>query len=281
MSLHKGLRLGRKLSVALGLMGMVFFTAPHGYAATHSSYNPMQPRQLSLQASQADYTYGYSILAGHAIDTLDEPNRMMWYLNYDILDYYIVGPVAHVYGALPRGVQDAMGHFFSNLDEINNVPNNMLIGEFGDAASSAGRFVVNSTIGLLGFFDVATSMGLDSHPMGMDTVLGKAGMETGSYIMMPAYGPTTARDVNASMIDGIPWFKISFPITFGKGIIRGLHNRAQLIPQEDFLRNSFDPYITARDAFLMNSDSTANPVQEGVVENEDNFDEDLLDEIDG
>lgn len=262
-------------------MGMCFLAASDCSAAAHSTYNPMQPRQLSAKAAQADYTYGYSILAGHSIDTLDEPNRVMWYLNYDILDRYIFGPAAHVYGALPRGFQDAMGNFFSNLDELNNVPNNLLVGEPGHAATSVGRFAINSTIGLLGFFDVATDMGLEAHPMGMDTVLSKAGMVPGAYIMMPAYGPTTARGVNSDMVDGIPWFAVSFPITFGKGIIRGLHNRAQLIPQEDLLRNSMDSYVTARDAYLMHMDNTANPVQEGVVESEDDFDESMLDEIDG
>lgn len=281
MSINKGLKLGNKLKAILGLMGMCFLAAPNCYAAAHSSYNPMQPRQLSVQAAQADYTYGYSILAGHSIDTLDKANRAIWYLNYDILDHYIVGPIAHVYGALPRGFQDAMGHFFDNLDELNNVPNNLLIGEPGHAASCVGRFAINSTVGFFGFFDVATSIGLESHSMGMDTVLGKAGMGPGVYIMMPAYGPTTSRSINASLIDGIPWFAVSLPISFGKGIIHGLHNRAQLIPQEDLLRNSMDSYVTARDAYLMHMDNSINPVQEGVVESEDNFDESLLEEIDG
>ena len=249
--------------------------------AAHGAYNPMMPRQLSEKAASADYTYGYSVLSGHAIDTLEGPNRYMWYLNYDILDKYILRPVSHGYAYLPQGVQNSVGNFFNNLDEINNVPNNLLVGEFAFSGTSLVRLAINSTIGILGFFDVASYIGIKHTPMNMATVLGKGKVEQGPFMMIPAYGPTTARDLHGDIIDGLPWYAVSWPITTAKFVIRGIHNRAQLIDQEPVLDNSIDPYIFTRDAYLMYDENKVNPIQEGEVTDTDDFDDELLDEIDG
>lgn len=249
--------------------------------AAHGAYNPMMPRQLSEKAASADYTYGYSVLSGHAIDTLEGPNRYMWYLNYDILDKYILRPVSHGYAYLPQGVQNSVGNFFNNLDEINNVPNNLLVGEFASSGTSLVRLAINSTIGILGFFDVASYIGIKHTPMNMATVLGKGKVEQGPFMMIPAYGPTTARDLHGDIIDGLPWYAVSWPITTAKVVIRGIHNRAQLIDQEPVLDNSIDPYIFTRDAYLMYDENKVNPIQEGEVTDTDDFDDEFLDEIDG
>lgn len=253
----------------------------HKAEAAHGAYNPMMPRQLSEKAASADYTYGYSVLSGHAIDTLEGPNRYMWYLNYDILDKYILRPVSHGYAYLPQGVQNSVGNFFNNLDEINNVPNNLLVGEFASSGTSLVRLAINSTIGILGFFDVASYIGIKHTPMNMATVLGKGKVEQGPFMMIPAYGPTTARDLHGDIIDGLPWYAVSWPITTAKFVIRGIHNRAQLIDQEPVLDNSIDPYIFTRDAYLMYDENKVNPIQEGEVTDTDDFDDELLDEIDG
>lgn len=253
----------------------------HKAEAAHGAYNPMMPRQLSEKAASADYTYGYSVLSGHAIDTLEGPNRYMWYLNYDILDMYILRPVSHGYAYLPQGVQNSVGNFFNNLDEINNVPNNLLVGEFAASGTSLVRLAINSTIGILGFFDVASYIGIKHTPMNMATVLGKGKVEQGPFMMIPAYGPTTARDLHGDIIDGLPWYAVSWPITTAKFVIRGIHDRAQLIDQEPVLDNSIDPYIFTRDAYLMYDENKVNPIQEGEVTDTDDFDDEFLDEIDG
>lgn len=249
--------------------------------AAHGSYNPMMPRQLTAEASQTDYSYGYSILSGHAIDTLDTPNRYMWYLNYNILDNYVLRPAAHGYAKLPKGVQTSVGNFFNNLSEVNNVPNNILVGRFADSGTSLLRLAINSTIGILGFFDVASYIGLEYRPMSMSTVLGKGKVEQGPFMMVPLYGPTTAREVHGDTIDGMPFAFLSWPVTLGKFVIEGVHNRAQLIDQEGVIDNAVDPYIQTRDVFLMYGENKVNPVQDGEVQSDDGFDESLLDEIDG
>lgn len=272
----------RKVLTAAVLSAMVATAVTSAPAvAGHSTYNPMVPRQLSEKAALADYTYGYSLLSGSALDSLETPNRYMWYLNYDLLDRYILRPVAHGYAALPQGFQNSVGHFLSNLDEVNNIPNNLLLGDVADSGVSLGRLVINSTIGLLGFFDVAAQLGLAARPMPMEVVLGKAGMEQGPFLMVPVYGPTTARDIHGTMIDGLPYFAVSWPITIAHWAVRGVHGRAQLVDQEGFIDNAVDPYIQTRDVFLMYDENQINPTAEGEVSAEDDFDESLLDEIDG
>ncbi len=263
------------------MMGSSIGLAPVAQAA-HGAYNPMMPRQLSEKAALDEYTYGYSVLSGHAIDTLDTPNRYMWYLNYDLLDMYLLRPAAHGYAYLPQGVQNSVGHFFDNLGEINNVPNNLLVGNFADSGTSLVRFAINSTIGILGFFDVASEFGIEHTPMSMATVLGKGKVEQGPFLMIPAYGPTTARDIHGDVIDGMPWYALSWPVSIAKFTIHGIHKRAQLIDQEAVLDNSIDPYVFTRNAYLMYDENKVNPVQEGEIKaTDDGFDDDLLDEIDG
>lgn len=275
----RGKKIKQSLKVSsLTVMCACFFSTS-GYAS-HGSYNPMMPRQLSEKSAQADYSYGYSILSGNAIDSLEAPNRMMWYVNYNLLDRYILRPVAHTYALLPKDFQKGVGNFFSNLEEVNNIPNNLLVGRPKEAGVSSARLVVNSTIGFLGFFDVASQMGLTAAPMDMQTVLGKAGANQGAFIMIPGYGPGTARDFSGDTIDGLPWIFLSWPIAITKYAISGVHTRAQLIDQEALVDNALDPYVQTRDAFLMHDENKVNPVAEGEVEAEDNFDEDLLDEID-
>lgn len=266
---------------ALAVAGVALLSVGSQAYAAHGSYNPMMPRQLSATSAQADYSYGFSILAGNAIDTLEPANRAMWYLNYDLFDRYLLRPIAHGYAKLPQGVQDGVGNFLSNIDEVNNIPNNLLVGDVDGSLRSVGRFIVNSTIGILGFFDVATAIGLNHTPMPMEVVLGKAGVDQGPFLMIPAYGPTTARDIHGAVIDGLPFYAISWPVTIAHWAVSGIHNRAQLIPQEGVVDNALDPYIQTRDVFLMYDENAINPVEEGEVEAEDNFDAALLEEIDG
>lgn len=248
--------------------------------AAHGVYNPMMPRQLSEEAATADYSYGYSILPGHALDTLEGPNRAIWFVNYDLLDMYLLRPISLVYAKLPQGVQDSVGNFLSNLTEINNAPNNLIIGEFADSGVSVARFAVNSTIGLLGFFDVASQMGLTYAPMSMDTVLGKAGVEQGAYLQIPGAGFSTMRGIHGDTIDGAPLSSLGWPVTIARFVIGGVHARAQVIDEEGVIDNSIDPYVQSRNVYLMHQEGKVNPVEEGEVKSED-VDDEFLDEIDG
>ena len=144
--------------------------------------------------------------------------------------------------------------------------------------TSLGRFGINSTIGILGFIDVASAMGLEAAPMDMSTVLGRAGMDQGPFLMVPAYGPTTAREVHGSVVDDVPFMALPFYVTFAKWALSGIHARAQLVEQEGVVDNSLDPYITTRDMYLMYSEGQVDP-NAALQVDEEVLDEAFLDEI--
>ena len=94
-----------------------------------------------------------------------------------------------------------MHNFFSNLGDVGVAFNNTLQFKFLDAASDLGRIVVNSTIGLLGFMDVASRMGLEKHDEDFGQTLGYWGMGTGPYVMLPFFGPSNLRDGPGKVVD--------------------------------------------------------------------------------
>ncbi len=268
--------------IKLSVTSLVLTLSSFGANAAHSIYNPMAPRSISVEATNKDYSYGLSVLPGNSIDSVDPFFRYVgWVPNYYVFDRYILRPLAHGYAKLPDGVQSSVGNFFSNLDEINNIPNNLLIGEPESSCISLGRFTINSTAGILGFFDVASKLGLQSRPMSMDTVLGKAGVDQGMYMMIPIAGPYTERSLHATLIDNWPYYLWSnIWIDAALWAVEGVHNRAQLVSQEALVDNSVDPYAQTRQIFLMYAQGKVDPdatlKDNSVDEDVDSF----LDEID-
>lgn len=262
------------------ILAAVLLTAAPAHAQ-HSSYNPMAPRPIYQQLSNADYSYGYTVLPGNSIDGIEPLNRYLgWTINYYALDRYVLRPLAHGYSHLPQGVQDGVGNFFSNISEINNTLNNFLLGEFSDSAVSLGRFTINSTLGILGLFDVASRMGLEQAPMKMDTVMGRYGADQGEYLMVPFMGPTTERDLHGSQVDNWYYYALNEPfISLACFIVEGIHERAQLIPQEKFIDEAVDPYAQMRQVYLAHAQGLVEP--EAAMRSEDeSVDEEFLQEID-
>ena len=119
----------------------------------------------------------------------------MFKLNHG-LDKAIFRPVAKGYRALPVPVRKATGNVTSNLRSLLTITNNILQGDFRHAANTAGRFVVNTTVGVFGIFDPATKMGLENHGKeDFGQTLGVWGSGSGCYFVLPILGPTTTRDV--------------------------------------------------------------------------------------
>lgn len=201
---------------------------------------------------------------GGARDPYEPINRATWSLNYDYLDHYALRPAVHAYVHwVPSPVRTGIGNVTSNINEANYFVNNLLIGRVGDSGASVFRFAVNSTVGLLGFFDVAHYMGVDQRPMSMSTVLGKAQMEQGAYIMVPLMGPTTMRGLLGTVIDGLyfPYSNLSLGTRIGIFAVDGFSKRARVINQESVIDNALDPYVSAKDFYLQYEE---NKVQKGA-----------------
>lgn len=121
-------------------------------------------------------------------------NRSMFTFN-DAIDGAVLKPVAKGYKAItPTPVQKGVSNFFSNLGEIGNITNNLLQGKWDQTASSTFRFLINSTAGWFGIFDVASEMGLKHYDEDFGQTLGYWGVSSGPYLVLPFFGPSTVRD---------------------------------------------------------------------------------------
>ena len=128
-------------------------------------------------------------------DPFEDINRITFNIN-DSLDNKIAKPVAVVYGDItPQFIQNRITRFFKNLAEIDTFINQALQGKPKLAINDFGRFAINSSIGLFGFFDVATKMGLEAHEEDFGQTLGVWGVPDGPYLMLPIIGPSNARDL--------------------------------------------------------------------------------------
>ena len=147
-------------------------------------------------ATSPDYT-------ADARDPWQGFNRKVYSFN-DALDRAYLVPAAELYrGVTPDFAEKGVHNFFANLGDVGVAFNNTLQFKFLDAASDLGRIVVNSTIGLLGFMDVASRMGLEKHDEDFGQTLGYWGMGSGPYIMLPFLGPSNLRAGPGKIVDNI------------------------------------------------------------------------------
>jgi len=188
-------------------------------------------------------------------DPLESFNRSMFTFN-DKLDVYVAKPLARGYKKItPAPIDRGISNFFSNLDEVGIIINNSLQLKFRDAASDLGRLAVNSTIGLLGFMDVATDMGLQKHYEDFGQTLGSWGMQPGPYLVLPVIGPSSGRDALGFTAD---WFTNPLyyvvedvGVSWGLYLIRFVDRRADLLKTTDLLETAaLDPYAFMRESYL-------------------------------
>ena len=151
---------------------------------------------------------GIALLSGCAstttskADPLEGLNRATYAFN-DAVDRAVLEPVAKGYQTVTPGfVRAGVTNLFTNIGDVATSLNNLLQGKPSDAASDAGRFIINSTLGVLGLFDVATPMGLEKHDEDFGQTLGKWGVSSGPFLMIPLMGPSTLRDAVGRPVDG-------------------------------------------------------------------------------
>ena len=131
--------------------------------------------------------------AKSADECFEGVSRAMFKFNM-ALDDAILEPVAKGYNKLPSTIRTGAGNFTSNIGALLSIPNNLLQGNIKQLGHSVGSFAINTTVGILGFFNPAEKMGLKPHKEDVGQTLGTYGVETGCYFVLPFFGPTTARD---------------------------------------------------------------------------------------
>ena len=126
-------------------------------------------------------------------DPFEEINRVTFEFN-ESLDNNLLKPVALTYSKTPKPIKKGITNFFDNLEEIETTINQVLQGKPKLAINDFSRFIINSTIGIGGLFDVATRIGLKRHEEDFNQTLALWGVPSGPYLMLPALGPSTLRD---------------------------------------------------------------------------------------
>lgn len=183
-------------------------------------------------------------------------NRSMYSFN-DGLDRAILKPAAKGYQAIaPDFVEQGVRNFFGNLEDVSVAVNNLLQGKVSNAFSDVGRIVINSTIGLLGLFDVASGMGLRKHEEDFGQTLGKWGMGSGPYVVWPFFGPSTLRDTPSLVVDGVLLDPLTYvELKLGERIaviaLDTVSLRAELLSLEETVEEiTTDKYSFIREAYL-------------------------------
>ena len=189
-------------------------------------------------------------------DSLEPFNRRMYAFNTQ-LDRKVLYPASRVYAAVvPKPIRKGISNFYNNFSEIPTFVNSLLQLKPGKAVNALGRFVVNSTVGVLGVADVAKNMGMKRDPETMGDTLGHYGVGTGSYLVLPMFGPSNIRDAIGTGIDtvtegavrGVAEEKLFFDTGvfdktvygFTRPVVTGLNARSMLSMRYGDLNSPFE-----------------------------------------
>jgi phospholipid-binding lipoprotein MlaA len=185
-------------------------------------------------------------------DPWERPNRAFYNFN-DAIDRNFFTPVAKGYVKVtPQPVRSGVTRFFDNVGYINVIANDLLQAKLGNFASDTGRFVVNSTIGVGGIFDPATSLGMPVHDEDLGQTLGKWGAGEGRYMVLPLFGPNSLRDVpnvGSSLVLN-PITYLNPIVTVPLGAVNAINARANLLEASNIRdQAALDPYTFVREAY--------------------------------
>lgn len=188
-------------------------------------------------------------------DPLEPVNRAIFKVN-DTLDRYALEPVARGYRyAAPDQFKISLTNVLNNLSTPVVLANDVLQGEPGRALDTLGRFLINSTLGIGGLFDVASKLDLPRHEEDLGQTFGVWGAGPGPFLMLPLLGPSTVRDAGGRVgdffFDPLNTCCIDTAVRYGRDGAGIISTRESLIDQIDDLRkNSIDPYATVRTVYL-------------------------------
>ncbi len=202
-------------------------------------------------------------------DPIEPANRAFYNFN-EGLDKHLIKPIAETYANItPEPIRSSITNFFDNLAYLNVILNSFLQGKFGQGFSDTGRFLLNSTLGIAGMFDVATPAGLPRHKEDLGQTLATWGVGRGTYLYLPVKGPDTARNLpdiaTSTLLNPITYLTgaVLFPIT----AINVINIRANLLDATNIRDEAaVDPYSFTREAYLQQREyliHDGNPPTEG------------------
>ncbi len=204
-------------------------------------------------------------------DPWEGVNRKVFAFN-DTVDQYALQPAARAYlKVTPGWLNEGINRFFGNLADLRSGINSMLQWRWSVAGQNMARFTVNSTLGVGGFFDVASEIDLARSDQDFGLTLARWGFASGPYIVLPLMGPATLRSTGGRVPDYWLWapnYIENNPVSYGLTALSLLDERARLLSLEDAIVG--DRYTFLRDTWLQNRRSKL-----GVAPREDNFGEEF------
>lgn len=201
-------------------------------------------------------------------DPLEGINRGIYRFN-DVADRAVIKPVATAYkNATPSPIRKGISNFFSNLGTLTTILNDLLQFKFSHAFSDTGRFVINTTFGIAGFFDVASMNNIEKRREDFGQTLGYWGVGSGPYLVLPFLGPSTLRDTTGLVFDTATSDPITYTHNIGEvrlhnqlRLVQFIDRRADLLTATDLVDEAaLDPYVFMRDAYLQRR---ANLIKDG------------------
>lgn len=219
-------------------------------------------------------------VSGEIADPYEGFNRQMFAFNTGV-DKYALGPAATAYKTVtPAFARDRVGDFLSNLNGPVIFANDVLQAEPSRAGTTAARFTINSTVGLLGLWDAADHFGIEGHREDFGQTLGVWGVESGPYLVLPLLGPSNPRDLFGigidRALDPLTWVQIDndddtdLAVRAGLGVLGALNARVSLDEQIESLNAQPEPYIALRRIY---SSQRQAAIANGKVDEENAYDD--------
>jgi phospholipid-binding lipoprotein MlaA len=206
-------------------------------------------------------------------DPFEDLNRVSFEFN-EKLDEKLLKPIAITYSKSPPKIKLGVTNFFNNLEDVETSLNQLLQGKPKKSLNDITRFIINSAIGLAGFVDVASKIGLDRHEEDFGQTLAVWGVGPGPYIMLPAFGPSTLRDTLSrpvSSFSSITFHMTDADVNIALKSIDAIESRERLLDVESLL--SGDRYAFVKDAYIQ---SMSYEIKDGI-DVEDKFIDDMDD----
>lgn len=187
-------------------------------------------------------------------DKFEKFNRGVYKFN-DAIDRGALKPVAKGYKKItPQWMRTGITNFFSNLDYPSVAINQFLQGKGKLGLRDTGRFIINTTLGIGGLFDVASHMGLEKNDEDFGQTLAKWGVGSGPYLTLPLFGPSSLRDAPSRIadffLDPTTYMDVPWEAQWGQRTLNVVQTRAALLPLDPTIQRAYDPYAFIRDAWV-------------------------------
>jgi phospholipid-binding lipoprotein MlaA len=192
---------------------------------------------------------------GMDYDPWERFNEKTFWFNFDVLDRYALKPAATVWAKIPQPARQGLANAFDNLEMPKRLVNEVFQVRYEEVGSEVARFLLNTTVGVAGFVDVASRAGLKKNDADTGQTLGVYGAGPGPYFVVPLLPPLTVRDgigyAADSLLDPLSWFVTPFAVDFGRAAAKTVNERtANLKLYQDVEDTSLDLYGAVRNGYL-------------------------------